>query len=723
MSGGFEEGRNLRGARASSEAMHRLLALALLLSACGDGRAPSPAKELEADVIDSSVAEGEPRLPGVGGSLHPSMARFTGDTAALASPAICAECHEDVVETWSQSAHARSSFDNPWYRASIDAFREDRGHAESRFCGGCHDPALLSTGAMDAAVEPEDPRAHAGITCLVCHSTVRTSADGNGSVVVDIRDPLLPDPANEAQVAAHVERMRPEPLAGPGLCATCHRSFVGEAIGSPHHVNGIEDIGTWRASAYAGAHARRIDEPVDEASCSGCHMPVVDAPLGDLAATDGRIRAHSVRGAHTALENADATREMLERAATIDVPRAQTDGEWEPIETFAERESVRGELAFDVVVRNVGAGHKFPGGTRDLQDTWIELEVRDGGGRVVAEAGTGHAEGDDPSAFVFRATVLDGEGRPERLHRVDRFRAPGYDRTLAPRDAMVARYEVTFDAPVRGPFTVQARLRHRRHGLDFQAFACEAHRSERGRAFDRTSRALGREPIDPCAPEPIHDIAVWRVGESERPQWRRLHDLALALTHSVQERLDEARPVLAEAREATEDPFQRAMLDLILARVAARQGRLEEALSLCDTAAEGAPAYAPAIARVRGEAYAQVWQWAAAAEAFTEVAEGAPGDVASWRDLARARGSAGDDPGAFDAARRGLALGPRDADLLRSQHLALERLDAGTPEVREAFLAHRSVDEGPTLLRLCQRSVEGCDRDRQPVPAIPMRTR
>ena len=705
--------------------MRPLLSIALLLSACADGSAPPPAKGLEADVTDSSVAEDEPRLPGVGASLHPSMARFTGDTAALVSPASCAPCHEDVVATWSTSAHARSSFDNPWYRASIDAFREDRGDTESRFCGGCHDPALLSTGGLDVEVAPEDPRAHAGITCLVCHSTVRTSADGNGSVVVDIRDPLLPDPANDAQVAAHVERMRPEPLEGPGLCATCHRSFVGEAIGSPHHVNGIEDIGTWRASAYAGANARRIDEPVDEASCSGCHMPLVDAPLGDMAATEGQVRAHSVRGAHTALENADATHEMLRRAATIDVPRVRSEAGWESVETFGERDSVEGPLAFDVVVRNVGAGHKFPGGTRDLQDTWIELTLRDGAGRIVAEAGTEYAEGDDPSAFVFRATVLDAEGRPERNHRVDRFRAPAYDRTLAPRDAMVARYEVTLDSPAEGPFEVRARLRHRRHGREFQAFACEAHQSERGRAFDRTSRALGREPVDPCAPEPITDIAEFTVfaGRIERPRWRRLHDLALALAHSVQERLDEARPVLAEARTATDDPFQRAMLDLIGARIAARQGRLEEALTLADAAAEGAPEYGAAIARVRGEAYAQVWQWEAAAEAFAEVAEGAPGDVASWRDLARARGSAGDDPGAFDAARRGLALGPRDADLLRSQHLALERLDAGTPEVREAFLKHRSVDEGPALLRRCQRSVEGCDRDRQPVPAIEMRAR
>lgn len=703
--------------------MRRLLMLFILGSGCGDSLPERPEKETGLGLEEPMVVEGAPLLPTMGGALHPSLTLYSGDTAALLNPNVCASCHEDVVATWSRSAHARASFDNPWYRAVVDAFREERGFEESRFCSGCHDPALVSTGGADQAISPQDPRAHAGITCLVCHSTVRTTADGNGSMVVDIRDPLLPDPANPSQVAAHRERMRPEPLETPELCGSCHRSFMGQSIGVPHHVGGVDDIGAWRTSVYAGSHGRRIDEPVEEATCSGCHMPPVDATRGDVAATDGQILAHSVRGAHTPIENAEETRSMLTRAATIDVPRARTAEGWEPIETFAERRTVRGDLAFDVVIRNVGVGHRFPGGTRDLQDTWIELTIRDAGGRVVAEAGTNHATDDDPSAFVLRATVLDSEGRPERRHRVHRFHAPVFDRSIPPRDALAARYEVTLEGPARGPFQIEARLRHRRHSRDFQAFVCEAHRTPRGRAFDRASRELGREPVDPCSPEPITEIAEWIVGTSERTTWRRLHDLALGLSHSVQERLDEARPVLRDGRAAAETPFQRAMLDLIEGRIAARQGRLDEALHFADAAERGAPDHAAAIARVRGEAYAQVWQWESAAEAFAEVAEGAPRDAASWRDLARARGSTGDDEGAFRASLRGLTLRPRDADLLRSQHLALDRLDAGTPEVREAFLMHRTVDEGPTLLRRCQRSVEGCDRDRQPVPTIQMRTR
>jgi len=448
-------------------------------------------------------------------------------------------------------------------------------------------------------------------------------------------------------------------------------------------------------------------------------MPAVPATHGDLAATDGLVRSHAVRGAHTAMADDARARELLESAATIDVARAQIDGEWLEPDALAASPRVRGRVAFDVVIRNTGTGHHFPGGTRDLQDTWVELRLFDATGRVVAEAGTEHEDGDDPSAFVLRSTMLDHEGHPERLHRVRRFRAAVYDRTLAPRDATVARYEATLPREVEGPLRIEALLRHRRHGRDFSRFACDAHRSDRGRRFQRTARSLDHEPLDPCRPEPVLTIA--RSGET--PRWRRLHDLALGLTHNVQERLDEARPVLELARAAARTDHERAAIELLGARVAARQGRVEEAVRLADRAEELAPDERAAIARVRGEAYAQVWRWEEAAREYAVVAERAPLDTGSWRDLARARGSAGDDRGALDAARVGLELNPRDAWLLRSQHLALEAMGAGTPEARAAFLSHRDVDEGPRLLRVCQREIDGCDRDRQPVPTIEMRTR
>ncbi|MEM9071544.1 MAG: hypothetical protein AAGE52_23760 [Myxococcota bacterium] len=202
-----------------------------------------------------------------------------------------------------------------------------------------------------------------------------------------------------------------------------------------------------------------------------------------------------------------------------------------------------------------------------------------------------------------------------------------------------------------------------------------------------------------------------------RASFRRFYDYALGLTHAVQERLGEARPVLERALTAAATDAERAATLVLFGRVAGRQGRLTEALEHLDEA-ETLLAGHPAIARTRGDAYAQVWQWAEAAEAYAAAAEVTHGDASLFRDLARARGSAGDDAGALEAAQAGLRFAPRHPDLLRSQSLAFDALSEDHEGARAAFLAHRRVDEQPELLRRCQRSVPNCDRDRQPIPEL-----
>jgi len=71
------------------------------------------------------------------------------DVSRFAKTDDCADCHPDVASHWMHSAHAYASFDNPWYRASIDQFRAARGKEESRFCAGCHDPLLLMSGDIE----------------------------------------------------------------------------------------------------------------------------------------------------------------------------------------------------------------------------------------------------------------------------------------------------------------------------------------------------------------------------------------------------------------------------------------------------------------------------------------------------------------------------------------------------------------------------------------------
>jgi tetratricopeptide (TPR) repeat protein len=714
-------------------------------------RAPEPTPP-EREVVDAAqpvahAALGAPLLPRPGQLFPQSQVRLAEgdprDAERLADVEACGACHEDVLEGWRASAHGRASLDNPWYRQAFDALREERGPVASRFCAGCHDPVLLVSGGLDQPIEPEDARAHAGVTCLTCHGMQEVRPDGVASYTLSTRGVHLPDPADAASVARHVREVTPDALRTTPLCATCHRGFLGPHLGNPVHLVGIDDVTAWHRSGYAGSGATRLDQGVEPATCQGCHMPERQAAHGDLAADPhGRIHSHRFPGAHTALADAagdaaqlEEARALLTRAARIDVAVVRARGR-EAVYAPADAARIMpGErLELDVVVHNLGAGHRFPGGTLDTQDTWIELEVRDTHGALVAEAGAQHARTSaDPTAHRLHALLVNEEGVPERRHHVQHFRGAVADHTLGPRDAGLARFRLELPSALAQPLSVRARLRHRRHDPALAEAACDAQRTPRGAAFRQASRGLGRAPLDACRPQPITELAealVWiGAGAEEReplggataPRWRRLFDHAMASVGDVQEHLDDARPSLHGALAAAPDAPSRAMVLAQRARLEGRQGRLEAALT--DLAeAERLVGPRPALHRLRGDAYAQVWQWERAAEAYAAAAEGAPLDDTRWADLARARGSAGDDRGAYGAARRGLALQPRDEVMLRSQYLALEGLDhEDAAAAREAYLAHRSPDALSELRFACGRRDPLCASERLPVRVHVMR--
>ena len=61
-----------------------------------------------------------------------------------------------------------------------------------------------------------------------------------------------------------------------------------------------------------------------------------------------------------------------------------------------------GELVtFEVVTRNLGVGHTFPGGTNDSNQGWLAFELVDANGDTIATSGQ-LADGYlDPTAHVF----------------------------------------------------------------------------------------------------------------------------------------------------------------------------------------------------------------------------------------------------------------------------------------------------------------------------------
>jgi len=57
----------------------------------------------------------------------------------------CGDCHKDVYAQWKSSMHHFASFNNQFYRKSIEYMQSVVGTQPSKWCAGCHDHAVFST--------------------------------------------------------------------------------------------------------------------------------------------------------------------------------------------------------------------------------------------------------------------------------------------------------------------------------------------------------------------------------------------------------------------------------------------------------------------------------------------------------------------------------------------------------------------------------------------------
>ena len=120
------------------------------------------------------------------------------------------------------------------------------------------------------------------------------------------------------------------------------------------------------------------------------------------------------------------------------------------------------------------------------------------------------------------------------------------------------------------------------------------------------------------------------------------------------------------------------------------------------------------LAFIATDALARVWRWQEAVAPARAFVLAAPLNTTAWVMLARVLGSVGDNAAALDATNRGLAVAPRDPDLLRSQAVALAGL--GRPEALAALAAFerfRTPDTAADVRIACARQNAQCSRERE----------
>ena len=437
----------------------------------------------------------------------------------------CERCHQDIYDQWFSSAHHFSSFNNQWYRKSIEYMQDVIGTEPSKWCGGCHDPAVLFTGLMDTPIREiiDREESQVGLGCVMCHSISVKSSMGQGDYTIEYPDlyqlatsdnpaaRMLHDFVTKLNPEAHRRSfLKPALLEQAGeFCSSCHKVHLDQPVNDYRWIRGFNDYDNWQASGVSGQGARSFYYPPRSQTCTDCHMPLV--PSGDFGNDDGRVHSHRFPAANTALPFANNDQEQMDAIVdfltddivSVDIFAVSSA---QPVETvvgglprtelsttFAVGEEAafpaggglteaatpvtapidrtnavvrRGDsVRVDVVVRTRKVGHFFPGGTVDAFDVWVELVGRDETGRVLFHSGEVADEGRGPvdkDAHFYRAVLIDEHGNPIDKRNAWAARAVAYARLIPPGAADTVHYRIDIPEDAGEEIRLEARLHYRK---------------------------------------------------------------------------------------------------------------------------------------------------------------------------------------------------------------------------------------------------------------------
>lgn len=657
----------------------------------------------------------------------------------------CQRCHADVVAQWETSAHRFASFNNPFYEATLEDMRanatesntwidkhietfpdigaDGTGRAKSKWCSGCHDPALMLAGQMNQPVDRTRPEAQAGLTCLACHAIDRVhNATGNGNynIADEQEDPylfadaptgslgaFLHDAALKAKPTVHMRQMQKPIFNTSEFCATCHKVSLTVPVNNYRWLRGQNEYDNWHDSGISLNAARTFYLPPVKRVCQDCHMPPEPATLGDVSAKNGTVKSHRFTAVNTALpflRGDTATVARIERflrneklrvevfaasASSWTAPRMAID---ESMPALPAGEQVM----IDVVVRNQGVGHTFPGGTNDSNEGWLEFTVRNEAGITLAISGAIDPEGHlDPAAHTFKAVMVDRNSNPIHQRNAQDIYATVYTNVIGPGTADIAHYTFTVPPELAGQkLTLKARLLWRKFDRKYTAYAFNTN-PEGFKAFNKVPDL----PITEIAAHQVElpVIASPTSTDSTMPQsigpndWIRYNDYGIGLLLENDTR--GAALAFAEVGRLAPD---RVDGPLNLAKTALQDGNLEKVyqyLQQCEEIEIGDPRVAWVWGRVRQED----GLYDDAIAAFQYVLESFPEDRASWRQLGRTYYLDQQYQKSIDTYNEALAIDPEDREAY--YHLMLNHRALG--QEKEARIAEKAfeyyqIDESAT---------------------------
>lgn len=256
----------------------------------------------------------------------------------------CEPCHADIYRQWYSSMHHYSSFNNQWYRRSVEYMQDGVGIKPSLWCGGCHDQALALTGKMQKYPIREiehTPAGQNGLGCISCHSIVHV-ASTMGQADFVIKYPGLAKYVSSRtramQLLGYYE-VKLDPKAHESVffkpfmhqhaqqalfCSACHKVHMDVPVNHYRWNRGFDEYDHWQASGVSGYGARSFYYPPKPENCVDCHMPLVRS--NDFGNKNGYVHSHRFAAANTAVpvshgdeKQLAAVEHFLKGALSVDI--------------------------------------------------------------------------------------------------------------------------------------------------------------------------------------------------------------------------------------------------------------------------------------------------------------------------------------------------------------------------------------------------------------------
>ncbi|HEY7573751.1 MAG TPA: multiheme c-type cytochrome, partial [Thermoanaerobaculia bacterium] len=419
------------------------------------------------------------------------------DGRKLAANEYCQSCHPDSFHQWERSAHRFSSFNNPFYRKSVELMADRVGRERTKWCSGCHDPVVLFTGQMGAATQAkfsyDSWEAQQGLTCMSCHSIAEIKdVKGNGSYVIE-ESKQYPFAFSKNETLQAVNRLliRMEPSLHrktflkafhrtPEFCSTCHKVALIPPLNSYRWMRGQNHYDTWYDSGVSGRAVRSFYDPPQPKACRDCHLPPYKS--SEFGNQKGYLHDHVFPAANTALpfiRGDKATQKQIQeflqnKVLSVDVFAIKRGNELtvlgeEPV-SVAPGETVDVE----VVVRTRGVGHPYTNGTADSNETWVSLEAETASGPFFRSGVLDEAGRLDPAADRLWTFLVDHDGGHMDRRQPQDIHVPLYNNGIGPGAARLVHYRMTVPKDAAGPVTLSAGVHYRKFTRDYTTFSLGA---------------------------------------------------------------------------------------------------------------------------------------------------------------------------------------------------------------------------------------------------------